>query len=281
MDYPAPENRSHCGRSKISATTASTIFRPPLLTDAVAEIRATGVELLAVGVDVRNQVADLKSLPSVLEELGKQGVNTDVIFLNSSDEVLLQRYGETRRRHPLAEHGAELRAAIASERNILADLQNAADLIIDTSDTSVYELADVIRERVDRRAADSLSVLIESFGFKYGIPADVDFVFDMRCLPNPYWSMRLRGLTGRDTEVIEFLEQQDAFGKMFEDVLAFLQRWIPQFEDAQRGYLTIGIGCTGGQHRSVCMAEKLRSALRERHDTVQCRHNNLADHRIR
>ena len=251
-----------------------------LLKAAVDEVRSSKVSLLAVGVDARNRMQDIEALPGVLAELREEGVATEIIYLHASEEILLQRYSESRRRHPLAEHGAELRAAIAAEHEILLETQNAADLIIDTSQTSVYELADVIRERVDRRLKDSLSVLIESFGFKHGIPADADFVFDMRCLPNPYWSLKLRGLTGLDNEVVEFLGGHDAFTEMFDDIVAFLDRWVPRFEEAQRGYLTIAIGCTGGQHRSVCMAEKIAAALRERHDSVLTRHNGLPDHSI-
>lgn len=251
-----------------------------LLKAAVDEVAASKTRLLAVGVDARNRGKDLESLPELLQGLRDQGIHSEIIFLHSSDEILLKRYSESRRRHPLAELGTELRAAIDAEREMLTEIHNAADLIVDTSTTSVYELAEVIRERVDRRDDNAVSVLIESFGFKHGIPADADFVFDMRCLPNPYWTLKLRGLTGLDDEVIEFLESHDDFMTMQEDILAFLEKWIPRFEAARRGYLTIAIGCTGGQHRSVCMAEKLANALREHHATVLTRHNSLADNSI-
>ena len=241
----------------------------------------TDVERLAVGVDARNRASDIKSLPRLVNELRDQGVQTDIIFLDASDTTLLQRYSESRRRHPLAKHGAELRKAIEKERDLLAHINDAADLIIDTSDSSVYDLAEVLRERVDRRTSESMSVLIESFGYKHRIPADADFVFDMRCLPNPYWNADLRSLTGLDDDVIEFLHQQPLFAAMYEDILAFLQCWIPRFKNAQRSYLTIAIGCTGGQHRSVCMAEKLAAALGSDHDSVLTRHNGLPQHRIR
>ena len=237
-------------------------------------------ELLAVGVDARNRPKDLEALPGLIEDLRIQGVRTEIVFLHSSDEILLQRYSESRRRHPLAEHGTELRKAISAEREVLTHMNNAADLVIDTSRTSIYELADAIRERVDRRKSETLSVLIESFGFKHRIPADADFVFDMRCLPNPYWSVDLRGLTGLDQEVIDFLDEQENFAAMFDDITGFLNRWIPRFEDAHRGYLTVAIGCTGGQHRSVHMAEKLAAELRNHHEPVLTRHNNLTPHRI-
>jgi UPF0042 nucleotide-binding protein len=157
----------------------------------------------------------------------------------------------------------------------MAEVANAADLILDTSRMSIYQLADAIRERIDRRKIHSLSVVIESFGFKNGIPADADFVFDLRCLPNPYWTVKLRGLNGRDREVSDFLEAQPAVIAMYDDILAFLRRWIPEYEKVHRGYLTVAIGCTGGQHRSVFMADKLAGALRAIHDPVLVRHNEL------
>jgi UPF0042 nucleotide-binding protein len=255
-----------------------------LLKSAVHEVHSgegPAAELLAVGVDARNRPQDLEALPGLIADLRDQGVRTDIVFLHASDEILLKRYSETRRRHPLAEHGAELRMAIDAERDILAHINDAADLIIDTSRTSIYELADAIRERVDRRKSESLSVLIESFGFKHRIPADADFVFDIRCVPNPYWSVELRGLTGLDQEVMAFLDAEEYFTAMFEDIVGFLNRWIPRFEEAHRGYLTVAIGCTGGQHRSVHMTEKLAAELRKQHEPVLTRHNNLTTHRLR
>jgi len=246
--------------------------------DEVSKSSDDSVQLLALGVDARNRAGDIESLPTLIEELRQQGVQTELLFLQSSDDILLKRYSESRRRHPLAEHGTALRGAIDSERELLAAIIDAADLIIDTSRTSVYELGDLIRERIDRRSENTLSVLIESFGFKNGIPADADFVFDMRCLPNPYWTLELRGLTGLDDEVTSFLDDQPTFVAMYDDVLAFLQRWIPEYNDVQRGYLTVAIGCTGGQHRSVYMAEKLATALRDSHDPVLTRHNELGSH---
>ena len=254
-----------------------------LLKSAVHEVhsgKGPAAELLAVGIDARNRPEDLEALPRLIDELREQGVRTDILFLHASDDILLKRYSESRRRHPLATHGAELRKAIESEREMLANLTAAADLVIDTSRTSVYELADAIRERVDRRKSDSLSVLIESFGFKHRIPADADFVFDMRCLPNPYWSADLRGLTGLDDEVMRFLDAEESFNDMYKDIVSFLNRWIPRFETAHRSYLTVALGCTGGQHRSVHMAEKIAAELRKHHEPVLTRHNNLPEHRL-
>ncbi len=254
-----------------------------LLNSVVDEVTLGGdqpAQLLAVGDDARNRRKDLEALPELIKDLRKRGIQTDLLFLQASDDVLLKRYSETRRRHPLAEHGTALRAAIASEREILSEVVNSADLIFDTSRTSVYDLADAIRERIDQRRSNTLSVLIESFGFKNGIPADADFVFDLRCLPNPYWTVELRGLTGRDREVSEFLDAQPAFINMHDDILAFLKRWIPEYIDVNRGYLTVAVGCTGGQHRSVYMADKIAAALRDIHEPVLTRHNELGKHPI-
>jgi UPF0042 nucleotide-binding protein len=252
---------------------------PARLLKAVVEEVSTGPgevgRGIAVGIDARNHRSDLESLPRLIEEFRQHNIQTDVLFVLADEAALLKRYSETRRPHPLAEHGAELRAAINSEREVLAEVINSADLIIDTSRTSVYELANIIRERVDRRAPASLSVLIESFGFKNGIPADADFVFDLRCLPNPYWDLNLRHLTGLDEQVIQFLDAQDAVVKMYDDILRFLERWIPEYRASNRGFLTVAIGCTGGQHRSIYMAERLAASLRDSHGPVSTRHKEL------
>ena len=246
------------------------------LLDEVTRPGKQPTKRIAVGVDARNRLSDLQSLPEFIEELRKIDVQTDILFLQASDDILLKRYGETRRKHPLADHGTELRAAIASERELLGPVINSADLVIDTSRTSVYELANVIRERVDRRESSMLSVLIESFGYKRGIPADADFVFDLRCLPNPYWTPELRPLTGQDEMVMTFLNDQPMFRLMYEDILSFMSRWIPEYVSFDRAYLTVALGCTGGQHRSVYMADKLAAALGEIHDPVLTRHNEIS-----
>jgi len=246
------------------------------LLDEVTHHGEQSTNRIAVGVDARNRLSDLESLPEFIGELRKVNVQTDVLFLQASDDILLKRYGETRRKHPLADRGTELRAAIANERELLGPVINSADLVIDTSRTSVYELAEVIRERVDRRKTGMLSVLIESFGYKHGIPADADFVFDLRCLPNPYWTTELRALTGQDEAVQNFLKEQPQFQRMYEDILSFLSRWIPEYVSFDRAYLTIALGCTGGQHRSVYMVDKLAAALREKHDPLLTRHNEIS-----
>lgn len=243
--------------------------------DEVARIDEDRGLRLAVGIDARNPRQDLEALPALVADFRERDILTEVLFLAADDETLLRRYGESRRRHPLAAEGAALHAAIREERDILAEVTNSADLIIDTTRTSIYELGDLIRNRVDRRQENQLAVLIESFGFKNGIPADADFVFDLRSLPNPYWTVELRGLTGMDGEVREFLERQPTFVAMHDDILGFLARWIPHFREKSRGYLTVAIGCTGGQHRSVYMVEKLAASLQDRDESVRTRHNEL------
>ena len=238
------------------------------------------IDRVAVGIDARNPQLDLEALPGLLAQLRANGVQTDVLFLQADDDVLLKRYSESRRRHPLSGHGVELRAAIEKERELLGQIINSANLTIDTTRTSVYELGDLIRDRVDRRRSNTLSVLIESFGFKHGIPADADFVFDLRCLPNPYWQAELRPLTGLDPAVARFLDSEPLFQSMYDDILEFLTAWVPKYVSFDRGYLTIGIGCTGGQHRSVHMTEKLAAALRQIHDPVLTRHSELVSRTV-
>jgi UPF0042 nucleotide-binding protein len=252
----------------------------PSLIDEVTKPGDNSANRIAVGVDARNRAADLTALPAQIKALQKSGVQTDLLFLQADDNELLRRFGETRRRHPLADAETELHAAIARERTILGPVINAADLVIDTSRTSVYQLADVIRERVDRRKSRNLSILLQSFGFKHGIPADADFVFDLRCLPNPYWQTELRSLNGLDSAVASFLDSEESFVRMYEDILTFLQKWIPEYVSVNRSYLTVALGCTGGQHRSVYMTEKLARKLNESHEPVHTRHNQLATHSV-
>lgn len=249
-----------------------------LLATMVGEITATEDPLyanLAIGIDARNRAADLAKLPDVVRDLRARDVRCEVIFLHADDHVLLKRYGETRRKHPLSAAGLSLREAIDRERQLLEPIIGTAELVLDTTRTSVYELREVIRRRVGASDKPGLSILIESFGYKHGIPADADFVFDLRCLPNPYWDMSLRPLTGRDARVASFLDASDSVQRMYGDILAFLDRWIPEYIDFNRNYLTVALGCTGGQHRSVYMAEKLAGELAKRYERVVTRHNEI------
>jgi RNase adapter protein RapZ len=229
----------------------------------------------AVGLDARNRPNEIETIPVLVNELKRSGIACDVLYLHASEEVLLKRYAETRRKHPLVTGEISLREAISSERQLLEPIIAAADFVIDTSNMGVHALREMIRERIDRRREGHLSLMFESFGFKHGIPGDADFVFDVRSLPNPYWEHALRPLTGRDALVIEYLAGFPAVGVMIADLTLFLERRVTEFAQANRSYLTIAIGCTGGQHRSVYIAEQLAGHFRKSHPQVLTRHDTL------
>jgi len=188
---------------------------------------------------------------------------------------LLKRFSETRRKHPLSGEKVPLQEAIHHERILLQPIIDCADLFIDTTQRNVHQLRDLIRERIQVEQGSDLSILFESFGFKHGIATDADFVFDARCLPNPHWETNLRALTGRDKSVADFLESQDLVNQYFEQIRDMMTNWIPAFEADNRSYLTIAIGCTGGQHRSVYLTERLGQYFRQQRDHVIIRHRDL------
>src|SRR5580658_2448237 len=229
----------------------------------------------AVGLDARNRPNEIDTIPALVGELRRSGISCEVLYLHASDEVLLKRYAETRRKHPLVSADVGLREAIASERRLLEPITTAADLVIDTSNMGVHALRERIRERIDQRRDGRLSLMFESFGYKHGIPGDADFVFDVRSLPNPYWEESLRHLTGRDAPVIEYLAGHDSVRAMIAALAEFLAQRIAEFAQANRSYLTIAIGCTGGQHRSVYMAEQLAEHFRKSYPQVLTRHDSL------
>ena len=232
---------------------------------------------VAVGLDARNTTSEIASVPTIVGELRRSGIACEVIFLQANDDELLNRYGETRRKHPMTRAGVSLREAIATERRLLEPITDSADLVIDTSRMSVHDLRELVRKRVEKRNEGRLSIMFESFGFKHGIPGDADFVFDVRSLPNPYWEPHLRAQNGRDTQVIAFLESNDAVGRMIDDIAGFLERWIPEYQRTNRSYLTVAIGCTGGQHRSVYITDKLAAHFGAKYPHVLARHNALPD----
>jgi UPF0042 nucleotide-binding protein len=232
-------------------------------------------ERTAIGLDARNTTAEIATVPTLIEELKKSGINCEVLFLVANEEGLLRRFAETRRKHPMSRENIDLRAAIAMESKLLEPIAYAADLVIDTSRMGVHELRDIVHERVEQRQHGRLSLTFESFGFKHGIPGDADFVFDARTLPNPYWEPSLRSLTGSDVEVIRFLEAQQSVGRLIDDIVTFIDRRVPEYESNNRGYLTVAIGCTGGQHRSVYLVERLAERYAERFPTVTARHSGL------
>lgn len=246
----------------------------PLLPALADEFRknANRNRLYAVGIDARSNPQQLRQLPELLQTLKTQGFEYEIFYLDADDDILIQRYSETRRKHPLTEATSSLPKAIQVERSLLAPLMEQADLRIDTSSTHIHQLRAILHDRFQHRHKDRLSLQFMSFGFKYGTPNDADFIFDVRCLPNPHWQPELRDLTGRDDKVVNFLEHSAMVLDMKADILAFLEKWITAFEREGRSYLTIALGCTGGRHRSVYMAEALAAHFTEGNHSVSLRH---------
>lgn len=249
-----------------------------LLTAFAAQISSSprrNYEHAAVGIDARNLTEDFDSFPDVLAEIKSQGLECEILFLQADDNTLIKRFSETRRKHPLTRAGISLAEAIHRERKLLGALAVNADWCIDTSRTNVHQLRDLVRERMLREAR-ALTLTFMSFGYKHGVPVDADFVFDVRCLPNPHWVPQLRAFTGLDEQVRQFLEQQPLVGEMFEDLKQFIERWVPRFKADNRAYMTVAIGCTGGQHRSVYLSHRLAEYFGATDFEVLLRHRELS-----
>jgi len=231
----------------------------------------------AVGLDARNTEAEIATVPKLVDELKRAGIACELIFLTATTEELLRRFAETRRKHPLTRDSRNLHDSIAEERRLLDPIVHAADLVLDTSRMGIHDLRQAVQQRIEQRATGRMSILFESFGFKRGIPGDADFVFDVRTLPNPYWEPTLRPLTGRDAEVVKYLEAHTAVGSLVDAIDQFVEARIPEHQAANRRYLTVAIGCTGGQHRSVYIVEQLATRFAERWPNVGARHSALAN----
>lgn len=230
---------------------------------------------LAISVDARENPSEIAQFPHYLQRLHERGVQTHVLFLRADSSVLLQRYSETRRRHPLALGDVTLADAIDQEQHLLAPVANLADATIDTTHKNLHELREEIFGQVPGGGSGKLSVQFESFGFRNGIPVDADFVFDVRCLPNPHWESALRPMSGCDAPVAAWLQRQPGVEPMIEDIRGFLDRWLPEFRKQDRAYLTVAIGCTGGQHRSVYLVERLVAHYTGMLDHISVRHREL------
>jgi UPF0042 nucleotide-binding protein len=228
---------------------------------------------IAVGVDVRNRDEDFQYMPQVLSQLAAT-VQVHLIFIDCNDEVLIKRYSETRRRHPLALRGVSLADAIAEERRLLRPLMAIAERVIDSSNLNVHQLRRLIATGY-AQTTSGLTLMFQSFAFRRGLPLDSDFVFDARCLPNPHWEPTLRPLSGKDTAVRDFLESQPIVGEYVDDTTRWLDAWLPRFEADDRSYVTISIGCTGGRHRSVYLVEKLAAHYRTMREGVLTFHREL------
>lgn len=233
-------------------------------------------ERTAIGLDARNTAAEIASVPRLIDELKRSGIQIEVLFLVASEDELLRRFSETRRKHPMSRDNLDLREAMAREREILEPIVYAADLVIDTSRMGVHELREIVHQRLEQRSDGRLAITFESFGFKHGIPGDADFVFDARSIANPYWEPSLRKLTGRDADVVKFLESQEAAGRLIEDIARFIDARVPEYQANNRGYLTVAVGCTGGQHRSVYIVDRLAERFARQFANVTTRHSALA-----
>ncbi len=230
---------------------------------------------LALGIDARERPEEIERFPAYLEQLRAHAIDDRLIFLTADDPVLLTRYSETRRRHPLSTSGRPLKEAIALERRLLKPIADAADAVIDTTDLNLHSLRERIQAEVPGGGQDKLSLTLLSFGFKNGTPPDADYVFDVRCLPNPHWESSLRAMTGREAPVAEWLARHSSVRDMLDDLSGLLQRWLPAFRSQDRAYLTVAVGCTGGKHRSVYLVEQLAKRLQTGPDPITVRHREL------
>jgi RNase adapter protein RapZ len=232
--------------------------------------------LLAVSIDIRNFPESPESFINYINSIKSDPSNEVIsIFLDADDNTLIRRYEETRRLHPLAKSTLTLEEAIKAEHNILDSIADLTDVRVDTSTLSIHELSENITSLVLGKKEKKLSIIFESFGFKYGIAKDADFVFDARFLPNPHWVPELRPLTGLDDPVIKFFAEFPEMGQYIQQIDAMLNHWLPYLERNNRSYLTVAIGCTGGQHRSVFIAEALAQRFRNRGKCVNVKHKNI------
>ena len=241
------------------------------ITDADTET----LRKVAIGIDARNR-AFLDEVPKSLEQLKELGIHYSIVFLEAEESVLVKRFKQTRRKHPLTDENTSLLESIRLERTLLEPISFSAVMRIDTTHTTPYELRQQVHDFAGGEDTEGLTLLFVSFGFKHGTPLDADYVFDIRCLPNPYWESELRKFTGLDEPVVVYLEQDKQVQDMFEDICTFLETWLPHFERERRSYMTIAVGCTGGQHRSVYMVRKLANHFSHSDITTQVRHRELS-----
>jgi len=247
----------------------------PGFTEQVMNHQMQIYDNIAVGIDARSGVNDFRRFNEIIKYIKNTGTEVETIYFHADINELIKRFSDTRRRHPLTQKGIPLAEAIDIERNLLSPITMEADLCIDTTHTNVHQLRDIVKKRLLSRSPRELSVLFQSFGFKHSVPTDSDFVFDVRCLPNPHWEPLLRPLTGQDTDVQNFLKDRVEVSDMFNHIRNFMEYWIPQFAQQNRYYLTVSIGCTGGQHRSVYMAEQLCHYFQDKFSNVSLRHREM------
>ena len=232
------------------------------------------VERIAIGIDARNLPSQLPRFSQLLERVRALNTRCEVVFLDADHDTLLKRFSATRRRHPLGQEEMTLSEAIDHEATLLRSIQSNADLVVDTSQMDPHSLRNLIRDRVAGHAG-KLSILVQSFGFKNGVPSDADLVYDVRVLPNPHWDPLLRPHTGKETPVMDFLSGKTEVAEMIDEISGFLERWLPRYQQNDRNYLTVAIGCTGGRHRSVYLSEQIAQRLRDQGNDVRVRHREL------
>ncbi|WP_318407829.1 RNase adapter RapZ [Photobacterium leiognathi] len=248
-----------------------------LLPQFIRDIAHTEQDI-AVSIDVRNMPQQPGEVERILKSLEKD-IDVNVIFLDADDKELVKRYSETRRLHPLSRQNMTLEQAITTEHQLLGDLKEHADLVIDTTNKSIHDLSETVRARVLGREAKELILVFESFGFKHGLPSDADYVFDVRFLPNPHWVPELKPQTGLDLGVKDFLSSQSEVNQLNYQIRNFIETWLPMLEKNNRSYVTVAIGCTGGQHRSVYIAQSLADYFEHQGQQVQVRHRTLEEKR--
>lgn len=245
--------------------------------DAVPNTQENSLQNLAVSIDARNVDQDMSQFPAILNSISHTPFTTEVLYLDAHKDTLMQRFSSTRRKHPLTTNDTSLAEAIEIEEQLLHPISDFADLNLDTTRLSVHELRSVIKLRVFNKQSADMALLFQSFGFKHGVPVDADLVFDVRNLPNPYWDPSLRQYTGRDIKIIQFLKEEPLVQEMLNDIQQYLTKWLPSFEQANRSYMTVAIGCTGGHHRSVFISEALTKLFAVQFPNVQVRHRELPD----
>ncbi len=233
-------------------------------------------EKVAIGVDGRNHAEIDQKFPALIEHINNLDITCSTLFLRADRQILINRFNETRRKHPLSSVTVTLTDAIKKELVLMEPIAGYADVVIDTTHMNIHQLQQVIRDRIENGEVIYCSVQLESFGFKHGLPAAADFVFDVRCLPNPYWQANLREETGIDQGVIDFLDKKPEAQQIVTDIFNLLHHWIPLFEKENRSYLTVAIGCTGGQHRSVYIVEKVSALLQQSSHDSLVRHRELS-----
>ena len=231
-------------------------------------------ETVAVSLDVRNLPKDPRDIPEIIDYL-PNAVDLNILYLDANNDDLIRRFSETRRLHPLIRENIALDQAISLEKKLLEPIATRADLYINTSQLSPHQLADLVRERILGKKTGSMVLVFESFGYKHGIPVDADYVFDARFLPNPFWEKQLKGMTGLDQPVKDFLASQPIITKFIWQINSFMMTWLPHLERNNRSYVTIAIGCTGGKHRSVYIAELLASNFKKERDDIQTHHRDI------